>query len=229
MPTTPAQPRQSLPPDDDYSWLFPPKTLVDPAPWDQFWRNQMTSGFAGLVDMFCDDERLVNAMREHRLKTVLCVGNGLSQEPRALAWAGFEVTALDLSPLAMEMAQAPTVADEYFARLVGEGSARTGGTVQFVTGNLCDLTCCPGPYDVVIERKTLQLFPDTDRPAAMAAVAHRLASPGVFFSHCHDGGWKPPASPNHRTRSWFVSEGWPLWSGDTPLTSRVAWLFTSTG
>jgi len=161
--TTRTQPGHSFPPDDD-NWLFPPKTLVDPAPWDQFWRSQMTSGFAGLVDMFCRDDHLVRAMRENGLETVLCVGNGLSQEPRALAWAGFDVTALDLSPLATEMAQTPALPDEYFARLVGEGAARPGGKVHFVAGNLCDATCCPGPYDVVIERKTLQLF-----PAAIAA------------------------------------------------------------
>jgi len=223
------EPPRSVPADHDYDWLFPPKTLVDPAPWDEFWRNQLTHGVAGWADMFCQDDQLVKAMRANGLKTVLCVGNGLSHEARALAWAGFDVTALDLSPLATEMVRSAVVQEDYLARLAGAGAAQAGGSVAFVTGDLCDPTCCPGPYDVVIERKTLQLFPDAERHAAMNAVASRLASRGIFFSHCHDGRWRPPASPNHRTRSWFVSEGWPLWTGDTPLTGRVAWLFTSTG
>jgi hypothetical protein len=60
----------------------------------------MRHDVAGFVHMFCEDWELVGAMRANGMKTVLCVGNGISQEPRALAWAGFDVTALDLSPLA---------------------------------------------------------------------------------------------------------------------------------
>jgi hypothetical protein len=38
------------------------------------------------------------------LRTVLCAGNGISPEPRALAAAGFDVTALDFSPAATRLA-----------------------------------------------------------------------------------------------------------------------------
>ena len=95
-------PRKS---DDAFSWLRPPATMVDPQAWDKFWRDRITHGVAGYVDMFCDDGTLVDAMRTSGFQTVLCVGNGLSQEPRALASAGFGVTALDLSPLAAEANQ----------------------------------------------------------------------------------------------------------------------------
>lgn len=97
MATRRPDPKPVLPPDDSCDWLFPPKTMVDPAAWDEWWRNQVKYGVAGLVDMFVRDDQLVKAMRENGLNTVLCVGNGLSQEPRALAWAGFDVTVLDLS------------------------------------------------------------------------------------------------------------------------------------
>ncbi len=214
---------------EDFSWFFPPRTLVDPAPWDRYWHDQLTHGVAGFVHMFCDDGSLVDVMRVNGLKTVLCVGNGISQEPRALAWAGFDVTALDLSPFATEVASESAPPDEFLARLVGERSAGLNGHVEFVVGDLCDAACCPGPYDVVIERTTLQLYPDEGRPTAMKAVTSRLASPGIFFSQCHDGGWKPPAPPKHATQSWFVAEGWDFWRGDTPLTGRVAWLFNTTG
>ncbi len=44
-------------------------------------------------------------MNIHGLKFVLRAGNGCSQEPRALAEAGFEVTAIDISSTAVQAAK----------------------------------------------------------------------------------------------------------------------------
>ena len=55
-------------------WLFPPNTLKNPAPWDQYWRDHISHGVAGLVHMFCDDGELVDVMRANQLKTILLVG-----------------------------------------------------------------------------------------------------------------------------------------------------------
>jgi SAM-dependent methyltransferase len=184
---------------------------------------------ADFVHMFCDDGGLVDLMRANGLKTVLCIGSGSSLEPRALAWAGFDVTALDLSPFAMDMAKRATPSDAAMSGLVGGRSPNPNGRAEFVVGDLCNAAMCPGPYDVVIERKTLQLYPDEERPGAMKAATDRLASRGLFFSHCHDGGWCPPARPRHHIEPWFVAEGWKFLSDDRPLTGRVAWLFTTTG
>jgi hypothetical protein len=63
------------------------------------------------------------------LRSILCVGAGISGEPHALAAAGFDAM----------------VPSEFL-----EG--------RTVAGDLRDVTICPGPYDVIIERKTLQLF-----------------------------------------------------------------------
>ena len=103
------------------------------------------------------------------------------------------------------------------------------GELQFVVGDLRDAECCPGPYDVVIDRKTLQLYPEAERPIANQAVASRLGSPGIFFSQAHDGAWKPPQRRIHALESWFRAEGWPIWQGDGPLKGRVAWLLMTTG
>lgn len=216
-------------PRDDFSWMFPPKTLVDPAPWDRFWHDHLTHGMAGILDMWCDDGPIIDAMRANGLKTVLCVGNGISQEPRALAWAGFEVTALDLSPFASQIAERAEPTENHLASIVGGRSAGSNGYVTFVVGDLCDPACCPGPYDVVIERRTLQLYPEEQRPAALNAVADRLASPGIFFSQAHNGAWRPPQPRNHIHEPWFVQRGWERWQGDGTLKGRVAWLFLSTG
>jgi SAM-dependent methyltransferase len=168
-------------------------------------------------------------MRANGLKTVLCVGNGISQEPRALAWAGFDVTVLDLSPFATKVAAEVAPPDELLAQLVGGRSGGLNGQLEFVVGDLCDGACCPGPYDVVIDRKTIQLYPEPDRPSAIQAVASRLRSPGIFFSQSHDGGWKPPRPRTHALEPWFRAEGWPTWRNDAQLNGRVAWLLTTTG
>lgn len=213
----------------DPSWFFPPDTVVDPAAWDRYWQDQVSHGVAEFVHLFVDNGELVDAMRANGLRTVLCVGNGISQEPRALAWAGFDVTALDISPSAAKMASEATLPDDLLASLIGGRSGGPNGHLEFAVGDLCDPACCPGPFDVVIDRRTLQLWPEPDRPMAILVVANRLASRGIFFSHCHDGGWRPPAPRKHALEPWFVAEGWEFWRGEPPLAGRVAWLFTTTG
>src|SRR5688572_22038470 len=145
-------------PTDDYSWLEPPTSLVDPDPWDRYWYEHLAHGYGHMAHLFCDDGELVDTMRANGLKTVLCVGNGVSQEPRALAWAGFDVTALDLSPYATRVASEHVPSPELLAQLIGGRSGGLNGDLKFVVGNLCDVECCPGPYDIVIERLTLQLY-----------------------------------------------------------------------
>lgn len=216
----------------DTDWLFPPATVTDPAAWDQYWKNQLDHGSDGLVHIFCNDGALVDAMVATGLRTILCVGSGLSFEPRALAAAGFDVTVMDLSPLALQVVERAEPPAEFLSPLLGGRPFMPGGSVGFVTGDLRDSTLCAGPFDVVIERRTLQLFSKAERPQAMQAVANRLARRGIFYSHCHDGWWKPPAPQNHATEGWFLEQGWPVWrgwTGRTTVEGRVAWLLTTTG
>jgi hypothetical protein len=60
------------------------------------------------------------------------VGNGLSGEAAALADAGFAVTALDRSPLAV--AHAPPAAPDSppFVAYFGQACSRTGGSLRVV-------------------------------------------------------------------------------------------------
>lgn len=224
-----AEDRARFESSEDFKWMFPPSTVVDPVAWDRYWQDQLSHEVAGFVHLFVDDGELVDAMRANELSTVLCIGNGISQEPRALAWAGFDVTSLDISPFATKVASEAAPPDDFLARLVGGRSGGQNGRVEFVVGDLGDQACCPGPYDVVIDRKTLQLWPDADRPTAVQAVASRLASRGIFFSQSHDGGWKPTAPRRHAVEPWFAAQGWEFWRRDVALTGRVAWLFTTTG
>lgn len=211
----------------DFSWMQPPGSMADAAAWDVYWRNQLRFGVAGFVHMFVDDGKLVDVMRANGLRTILCVGNGISQEPKALAWAGFAVTALDLSAYAISVAREAEPPEEVFAGLIGGRPRGENGAVRCVVGDLLDPEVCPGPYDVVIERKTLQLFPAEQQAAAVRAVADRVGNPGILFSHSHRNG--PPEKQTYPVADWLDAHGWPRVHQLPALSQRAGWLFSSSG
>jgi len=215
--------------DDDLSWLNPPQDIHFTEAWDRYWRDQINHGLGpGLFDMFCDEERLISAMRRRGFTTILCAGNGISQEPRALAAAGFKVTALDTSPVATQIAQAVEFGPDALVRYYPQAHRDAGGSVEFVVGDLRDESLCPGPFDVVIERRTLQLFPPGERGPALDALAHRLRPDGIFLSHCHCGTHPDAHNP---LEDLFAEKGWAIECAYEDLRSegRVAWLSQSTG
>jgi SAM-dependent methyltransferase len=224
------------PQDPDLSWLDPPRDIHDVPAWDRYWRNQVTHGLRpAAFDLFADDQHLLDEMRRRDLRTVLCVATGISLEPRALAYAGMPVMALDSSSVAIELAQTFVADEQYFQRFFECPAARPGGTVEFSVGDFMNADTCSGPFDVVIERRTIQLFSDIERLRALATLAGRLAPTGIFVSHFHHGWWKPGEPLNHPAESWFVKKRFTILSnggrqefpgiGD----SRTAWLQTTTG
>lgn len=60
-----------------------------------------------------------------------------------------------------------------------------------MVGDILDSAICPGPFDVIIERSTARGYYDRGIAAVLAALERRLSQDGIFFSHCHDGGWSP--------------------------------------
>ena len=217
--------------DEDFSWMFPPQDLLNADAWDRYWISQIEHGIGPqLADMFCWDDELVGAMTRANMKTVLCVGSGISQEPRALAQAGFTVAAMDVSPAAIEIARSVEFTAGHVESYFDPKLRRPGGSIDFLVGNFLDPSVCSGPFDVIIERRTAQLFADRDLDGVMSKLSNRLNENGIFFSHCHDACWKPPAEPVHFATSWFRDNGWSDWygKGEKP-GGRVAWRFTSTG
>ena len=89
-----------------------------------------------ILDMFCMHEVLVQVMSEHGLKSVLCAGNWISQEPRALAEAGLEVTALDLSRTAIELARTGGLGPGELGPLSDRALYRPGGGTEFIVGDI---------------------------------------------------------------------------------------------
>ena len=218
--------------DDDLSWLDSPRDVHSTEAWDKYWYEQVRHGLGpGIFDLFSPEQELIAAMRRRGLTTVLCAGNGISQEPRALAAAGFQVTALDSSPMAMKIAEACDLEPKQLQHFFPPELCAPAGSVDFVVGDLRDPCISPGPFDVVIERRTLQLFQPDERGPALDALANRLGPDGIFVSHCHFGAWRPGQPRTHLFENLFVAKGWTIETGYGSLQSegRVAWLSLSTG
>ena len=217
---------------DDLSWLNPPANPLDIAAWDRFWIEHIRHGIGPpLLDMFCDDSKLLRVMNDEGMESILCAGNGVSQEPKALAAAGMNVVAMDISPQAAEIAKSYPFPLEAISQYYEPELQKLGGRVEFVAGDILDSAVCPGPFDVIIERLTAQNYYTHDIGSVLNSLIQRLSENGIFFSHSHDGTWKPPAQPRHYTEPWFHEAGWTIWNGRTSRKppGRVAWLFTSTG
>ena len=223
-------------PRKDFSWLFPPEDAHNPYEWDKYWYNQLDHGLGpGLFDMFCSDDRLLQAANKYGLRKVLCVGNGISQEAVALSKAGLDVTAMDISPLAIEYCHLVAKEIESTERYFSNDYLRDGGAVLFVVGDLFEPGNCPGPYDVIIERRTVQDYPEKERQAAINCLFDRMAEKGIFLCHCHDNQWNPVKNPDsrpvHATEPLIEQCGIVVLKGELPekLPGRMAMLFTSSG
>lgn len=214
-------------------------------------------------DQMSSEATLPGLLAGRDSRTILCAGNGLSTEATSLALLGFDVTALDISGVPGEVFGAMMRDAEHPLRRVpgfsmrGDGSVtfdapgsidpglcppmhrsaayppRGGGSLSFATGDLLDPEACPGPFDVVIERRTVQLLPEADRLLALDRLVARLPNRGVFVSHQHAGGWKPGDDRTHYAKAWLSSRGFVMHSGTTIRQSgeaaRLAWLMFSTG
>ena len=218
------------------------------AHWEQWWKERLSRGTRDLFphgesrmvsyrgrryDLVYGDHLLVEVMADAGLRTILCAGSGISQEPRALAVAGFDVTALDLSPTAMSVAKAHELDSRDFSRFCPAEARRPGGHVEFVVGDLFDVAICPGPFDVIIERRTVQRIPEDRRGIALQSLAGRLGEVGIFLSACDDDQFPIDLGYTfhehgyfHASESWFQEGGWTLWDGvpSSVLSGRVAWL-----
>jgi hypothetical protein len=222
--------------DSEFDWLLPPRDVHDVAGWDRYWTEQVQHGLGPpLFDMFVygHEDAIVEAMRQRGLRTVLCAGNGMSLEPRALASAGAEVVALDVSRVGLEIAESFPAPDEALASYFRTPRTRPGGSISVVVGDLADATVCPGPFDVVIERRTLQLFEEEERLRLLEGLLGRLRINGLFVSQQHNGAWRPGDPSVHWARPWLEQRGFDLdgWAVGAARRSsrRLALLSYTTG
>jgi 2-polyprenyl-3-methyl-5-hydroxy-6-metoxy-1,4-benzoquinol methylase len=219
--------------EDEFSWMHPPEDPGSATGWDCYWDAHLAHQALGFADIFCEDDALARVMDRNGLRRILCAGCGVSMEPLALAAAGFEVRAVDISSHAIAIMQHVQQPDR--GRLLMHFSLgdRSGadGSIQWEVGDLFDPAVCPGPYDVILERRTVQVYDDSRRDTLLAALANRLSADGIFFSQCHNGAWRPPALPVHRNEAWFRDRKWHVWNGESKNkpAGQVAWLQITTG
>jgi hypothetical protein len=213
------------------AWAIPPSELHASRPWDDYWRAQLDHGLGpGLSDLFCNDRALLEVVVARGFSTALCVGNGISQEPQAFAAAGLKVAALDTSPVAGQVASSFILDPEAIIRYFDPTRIRQEGSVQYVVGDLMNLTICPGPYEVIIERRTLQLFPPEQRRQALEAVASRLVPDGILLTHCHDGAGGPSKPSRHLIEPMLAGCGFKIAEWQSPVPSgRTAFVVMTTG
>jgi len=211
--------------------LHPPRDVHASGPWDEYWRRQHDSGLWVFHEVFVDDRDLLRVIEARGFQSVLCVGSGLALEPHALAAAGLRVTMLDISRDVVAAMSATTFPPDAFSRILDASQLRAGGSLECVAGDLTDPAVCVGPYDVVIERKTLQLFPETERGAALAAVAARMNPNGILFTHAHNSRGGPGRPRNHFVEPFLEQCGFTKrgFEASKSATGRTAITFLSTG
>jgi hypothetical protein len=96
-----------------------------------------------------------------------------------------------------------------------------------VIGDIVDPALCPGPFDAIIERRAIQLFPPGERAPALDRLAARLAPRCLFVSHHHNGAWRPDQPREHYATAWAAANGFVLHSKSAP--DRLASLYYTTG
>jgi len=79
--------------------------------------------------------------------------------------------------------------------------------VEFLVGDILNEETCPGPFDVIIERRALQLFSLIERYRVFDKLTARLNRPGIFLSHYHNGAWMPGEPRVHDEEAVFRNNG----------------------
>lgn len=133
------------------------------APWEGADRVELRRLIA---DGQCAVDRLRRASSEHaRAIDLGCGAGGVSLE---LAEAGFEVTGIDFSPVALRK-----------ARAAAARRGLDGDRIRFVQGDLTAdrIEGVDGPFDLLVDYGTLDDLPPPGR-RAMANLVTRLARPG---------------------------------------------------
>ncbi|HEU4323474.1 MAG TPA: methyltransferase domain-containing protein [Roseiflexaceae bacterium] len=212
---------------------YPPDDPADVAGWDRFWNHRLADDPrpVGLISLFEIVEPLVPVMRQRGLRSVLCLGNGIALEPRAFAHAGFAATALDLSPAATAFARSYADFVTHLPHFFSTDQACPGGSAEYVAGDLLDLACLPGPFDLISARRVVQCFPKPLRERALSAIVARLAPGGILVIHEHNVGptlheWLNAHDFDISHGLYRVQEAGFLEAGKG---KRAAWLIHSSG
>lgn len=194
-----------------------PTNVNDAEGWNYFWKFLIPLEHYELqFDIFDDSDFLIPFLKKLGYQSILCAGNGISLEPYALAYAGFDVTALDVSGYAnqylanyqisgQELKYISYFSDLNIEEISTEEILQKVKTVKFITGSIFDADICPGLFDVIITRRTVQLFNIISQEqvmAAMQSLLNRLSPTGLLINHGHNA-----YAINDFLQNWLLSRG----------------------
>jgi len=173
----------------------------DPVGWfDQLYRDADGDTAAvpwadlrgnALVEAWIDQTRFAV-----RGRACAVVGCGLGDDAEALAAAGADVTAFDISPTAIAWCR----------------RRFPNSRVQYVVADLFDLPpAWPRRFDLVVEINTLQALPGEIRPRAIERVADLVAPGGTLLVICRGREVDEPAD----------GPPWPLVRGELDAFAKL--------
>lgn len=129
---------------------------------------------------------------------VLDVGCGTGEHTLMAASFGHEATGIDLSPVAVGMAD-------------GKVRERGVGSARFMTGDCLDLGALGEQWDTITDSSVFHIFSDEDRPRFVASLRSALVSGGrvvmLCFSDEEPPGWGPRRISKDEIREAFA-DGW---------------------
>lgn len=140
--------------------------MMDRAEWDERYRTGDLPW-----DTQRHDKLLERVVTEHPVEpcAALEIGAGTGTNAIWLAQQGFRVTALDISPIAINMA--------------GEKASREGVSVEFLTADILADKIPGVPFGFVFDRGCFHSFAElAERVACAEIVAKCLAEDGLWFS-----------------------------------------------
>jgi ubiquinone/menaquinone biosynthesis C-methylase UbiE len=120
--------------------------------WDTPWPSPELAGYLAAIEM---------------PRVALDVGCGTGSDAIYMAQHGIQVTGLDLSTRALEIAS--------------DRAAVAGATVTWMVGDALDLKFEEASVDLVTDRGCLHHIPDQSRPLYAAQLARVLRPGGTFF------------------------------------------------
>jgi hypothetical protein len=198
--------------------------------WGNYWGDRIGGNNAdGKFFYFEITDKVVPVFRELNLKTILCVGNGVSLEPLALAHAGFNVDVLDISKQAMSFISNYNLTESDINRFYNGKEYRSGGTLRFIVGDFTDKSVCSGPYDVIITKRTLQYFTRCNFLEVIDCLIERLNYNGILISHTHNAYDVNNAIEEYLCLKEFISFKPDMNLKEINNEKRIIWLFGSSG
>jgi len=162
--------------------------------WDAWWKREIARFKPGEYEpMIRPMEAMTNRvgwLRERGTRRVLVHANGVSQEPRALAYAGFDAVGLDISAVATRFAEDFALSESELRLFfqwddVGyegafERQRREGGLHRFVRGDAFDPDVEPGPFDAILSWRGFHGFTDAELEELARALDKRLSASGYI-------------------------------------------------